>query len=144
MVSPLPNVRHHTRQICAPVSPIREEDEEIPRTPEPEDHHSDDQDKGHDAYDDGLGDEEPQMEEDAPQSLADTIALLARTLQQPCDTLTTPSKVCKPDQFNSSNPRKLHAFLMQWEFNFNDRPNVWQDHTKVNYALSYLKGTALN
>ena len=34
---------------------------------------------------------------------------------------------------------------MQLEFNFNDRPTVFrQDCTKVNYALSYLKGTALD
>ena len=34
---------------------------------------------------------------------------------------------------------------MQLEFNFNDRPTVFrEDRTKVNYALSYLKGTALD
>ena len=104
MVSPLPNVRRRTGQIRAPVSPVCEEDEEIPRTPEPEDHHSDDQDEGHNAYDDGLGDKEPQMEEDTPQSLADAITLLARTLRQPHDTPTTPSKVCEHDQFNGSDP----------------------------------------
>ena len=34
---------------------------------------------------------------------------------------------------------------MQLELNFNDRPSVFRhDRTKVNYALSYLKGTALD
>jgi hypothetical protein len=51
---------------------------------------------------------------------------------------------CEPNQFDSSDACKLHAFLVQLEFTFNDHPKVFRKgSTKVNYALSFLKGTAL-
>ena len=78
-------------------------------------------------------------------TLADAIALLAQTLNQPRETPAPSSKVREPDQFDGSDSRKLRTFLMQLELNFNDRPTVFRrDRTKVNYALSYLKGTALD
>ena len=50
------------------------------------------------------------MEEETPQSLADAVTLLARTLQQPCDTLTTPSKVHEPDQLMALIPENsMHS-----------------------------------
>ena len=53
--------------------------------------------------------------------------------------------VREPDQFDRSDSRKLHTFLMQLELNFNDHPTVFRrDCTKVNYVLSYLKETALD
>lgn len=49
-----------------------------------------------------------------------------------------------PDPFDGSDPRKLRTFLLQLQLVFNDRQKTFQaDHVRVNYALSYLKGPAL-
>ena len=54
------------------------------------------------------------------------------------------TKVCKPDTFNGSDPRKLHTFLVLCELNFQNRPKAFaMDRTKVTYAQSYLRGMAL-
>ena len=53
-------------------------------------------------------------------------------------------KIREPDPFDSSDPKKLHTFLLQCKLNFQDHKDLFQDKTtKVNYVLSYLKGTAL-
>jgi len=59
-------------------------------------------------------------------TLADAIALLAQTLNQPRETPAPSSKVREPDQFDGSDSRKLRTFLMQLELNFNDRPTVFR------------------
>jgi hypothetical protein len=55
------------------------------------------------------------------------------------------TKVREPDTFDGSDVTKLRPFLVQCRLNFIDRPSAFaSDETKVNYALSFLKGTALN
>ena len=69
---------------------------------------------------------------------------LAKASKSDCDTSSAHTKVCKPDTCDGSNPHKLHAFLVQCELNFQDRPKVfWTDCTKVVFTQSYLKGIAL-
>ena len=47
--------------------------------------------------------------------------------------------------FNGSDARKLQPFIVQCTLNFRDRPDAFSnDSAKVIYALSYLKGSALN
>ena len=54
------------------------------------------------------------------------------------------TKLCEPDQFDSTDPKKLHAFLIQCELNFQDQPRAFRtDCAKVTFAQSYLKGMAL-
>ncbi|KIO12084.1 hypothetical protein M404DRAFT_19917 [Pisolithus tinctorius Marx 270] len=54
------------------------------------------------------------------------------------------TKVCEPDTFDSSNPKKLCEFLMQCKLNFQDCPCAFHsDRAKVTFAQSYLKGMAL-
>ena len=54
------------------------------------------------------------------------------------------TKLRKPDQFNGTDPKKLRAFLIQCELNFQDRPRAFRtDRAKVTFAQSYLKGMAL-
>ncbi|KIO08945.1 hypothetical protein M404DRAFT_22765 [Pisolithus tinctorius Marx 270] len=54
------------------------------------------------------------------------------------------TKVCEPDTFNSSNPKKLCKFLVQCKLNFQDHPHTFHsDRAKVTFAQSYLKGMAL-
>ena len=54
-------------------------------------------------------------------------------------------KVREPDTFDGSDARKLQSFIVQCTLNFHDRPDAFSsDSAKVNFALSYLKGTALD
>ena len=49
-----------------------------------------------------------------------------------------------PDPLDGSDPNKLRAFFAQLELVFKARPRTFDsDERKVTYALSYLKGTAL-
>jgi hypothetical protein len=147
LVSPLPdNARPRQRTITTPTDGDRRVTTPIE---ERRDGRIDD-----DLYnDDGLDGDRPQTpdeerpetpDEDVP-NLANAITLLAQTLRHPRDApQTIPSKVREPDQFDGQDSRKLRAFLVQLAINFQDRPMVFRDdRTKVNYALSYLKGTAL-
>src|SRR5882724_3816260 len=53
-------------------------------------------------------------------------------------------KLREPDPFDGSDPRKLCTFILQCKLNFRDCKYMFEDDTeKVNYVLSYLKGTAL-
>ena len=55
------------------------------------------------------------------------------------------TKICEPDLFDGSDPKKLQPFLVQLELNFCNQPNVFQlDRYKVNYKLSFLKGKVLD
>src|SRR5882724_8674462 len=54
-------------------------------------------------------------------------------------------KLWEPDPFNGSDSRKLCTFILQCKLNFRDRKDLFEDDTnKVNYVLSFLKGTALD
>ena len=54
-------------------------------------------------------------------------------------------KICEPDQFDGSDPHKLHMFLVQCKLNFQDHPKSFDnDRVKVIYAQSYLKGMVLD
>ena len=53
-------------------------------------------------------------------------------------------KIREADPFDSSDPKKLRSFL-QCKLNFRDCKDLfWDETTKVNYVLSYLKGSALD
>ena len=53
-------------------------------------------------------------------------------------------KLREPDTFDGSDPKKLQTFLLHCKLNFRDRPDLFPNGTtKVNYVLSYLKGSAL-
>src|SRR5882724_4560033 len=54
-------------------------------------------------------------------------------------------KLQEPDPFDGSDSHKLHTFILQCKLNFQDHKDQFEDDTdKVNYVLSFLKGTALN
>src|SRR5882672_7458530 len=54
-------------------------------------------------------------------------------------------KLREPDTFDGSNSCKLRTFILQCMVNFRDFPDLFEDNkSKVNYVLSYLKGTALD
>ena len=75
-----------------------------------------------------------------------TVALskLAESLSSP-KTSGGRTKVREPDTFDGSDAWKLQPFIVQCTLNFHDRPDVFSnDSAKVIYALSYLKGSALD
>src|SRR5882724_6444725 len=54
-------------------------------------------------------------------------------------------KLWEPNPFDSSNSFKLHTVILQCKLNFQDHPDLFQDDTaKVNYILSFLKGSTLD
>ena len=53
------------------------------------------------------------------------------------------TKVCEPDTFDGTDPRKLCTFLMLCELNFQNHPKSFAtDWAKVTYVQSYLRGMA--
>ena len=76
--------------------------------------------------------------------LAAAISALAQSLSSPKKSPTR-TKVRKPDVFDGTDTRKLQPFLVLCTLNFRDRPDAFSsDSAKVTFALSYLKGTALD
>src|SRR6266481_1086473 len=87
---------------------------------------------------------QPQPDEmHLPQSDAE---VLASTIDRVVKSnLPNKVKLRDPDPFDGSNTRKLRTFVLQCKLNFRDRSDLFQDDMmKVNYMLSYLKGTALD
>src|SRR3984893_407542 len=82
-----------------------------------------------------------QANSDVPPNLADAINALAESAR---DKGPARARVREPEPFDGSDARKLHSFLVQCELNFQDRPkNFPQDSDRVNFAVSFLKGMAL-
>src|SRR5882724_6538034 len=76
------------------------------------------------------------------QEFAKIISKLFQSLAKP---IKSKPKLREPDTFDSSDPRKLHTFILQCKLNFRDRKDLFEDKAaKVNYALSYLKDIALD
>ena len=76
--------------------------------------------------------------------LAAALTLLAQSLSTPKKNSEW-TKVQEPDVFDSSDTCKLQPFLVQCTLNFRNCPDAFStDSAKVTFALSYLKGTALN
>jgi len=76
--------------------------------------------------------------------LSKAINNLARNNRRTSPSDDSKVKVCEPDTFDGSEPRKLRAFFVQCELNFQSKPKTFRsDRAKVNFAQSYLKGMAL-
>jgi hypothetical protein len=90
-------------------------------------------------------DEEPDEDDDEvnAENLTQAITLLAKSVKN-SQGKSASTKVREPDAFDGTDPKKLRVFLVQCQLNFKARPVAFEsDEAKVNYALSYLKGTAL-
>src|SRR6266481_5927814 len=87
---------------------------------------------------------QPQPDEmHLPQSDAEALAsAIDRVVKS---NLPNKVKLRDPDPFDGSDTQKLRTFVLQCKLNFCDRSDLFKDDTmKVNYMLSYLKGTALD
>src|SRR5882724_3632007 len=85
-------------------------------------------------------------DDDTPvtNSQADATAI-AEAIGKVLKTNNSKPKLREPDPFDGSNPHKLRTFILQCKLNFRDRKDAFEDDSdKVNYVLSYLKGTALD
>ena len=77
-------------------------------------------------------------------NLATALTLLAQSLSAPKKNSEW-TKVREPDVFDGLDTHKLQPFLVQCTLNFRNHPDAFStDSAKVTFALSYLKGTALD
>jgi hypothetical protein len=139
------NHRHPETPTCTP-SGLAPDDED----PDNEDN---DTPGGNPPNDEGGDlDDEPDHDEDNGLNAQDHVFMrLSKAINNlACNSQhTSPSddskvKVREPDTFDGSEPRKLRAFFVQYELNFQSKPKTfYSDRAKVNFAQSYLKGMAL-
>ena len=112
--------------------------------PQPDD---DNDPPGGDPDDDPDHDDEPDDEEDPDDSVAadeltQAIKLLAKSVKR--DREKESARVREPDPFDGNDSKQLRVFLVQCRLCFQAKPSTFHsDSAKVNFALSYLKGTAL-
>ncbi|KAG6326221.1 hypothetical protein ID866_12868 [Astraeus odoratus] len=106
-----------------------------PRDPDDPDNNGDNDDNA----------SEPSVEDNPILMLTNTITRLSNATRcRPEESGAAHTKVHEPDTFNSTDPKKLHEFLIQCELTFRDRLQAFCSNTqKVGFALSFLKGIAL-
>lgn len=108
-------------------------------------------DDGDDGDDDDQGDQVPEEEQEVsnllagpPDPLIDALNSITAFMARPPATPRRTIKPRDPDPFDGSDPRKLNTFLLQLQFYFQNCSSAFRDDfAKVSFALSYLKGTAL-
>src|SRR5271169_3318696 len=84
------------------------------------------------------------IEDESTPNLAEAILLMTNELRRPENTShPTPGKVKEPDTFDGSDPRKLNNFILLCNLYFRNNLSYSDDEPKVTFALSYLRGTAL-
>jgi hypothetical protein len=116
-----------------------DEDDDTPGGNPPDDEGGDPDDEQDHNEDNGLN-----AQDRIFMRLSEAINNLARNNQRTSSSDDSKVKVCEPDTFDGSEPRKLHAFFVQCELNFQSKPKTFRsDRAKVNFTQSYLKGMAL-
>src|SRR5277367_1600221 len=81
--------------------------------------------------------------QDSTATLAEAIALMTAELRHR-EPKKTNFKSNKPDTFDGSDPKKLNNFVLLCGLHFRCNPSSFDnDGAKVTFALSYLRGTAL-
>lgn len=88
-------------------------------------------------------DENPLSTQPTP-NLAEAILLMTEELRRR-ETTPRPSvtRVKEPDTFDGSDPRKLNNFILLNNLYFRNNPSYSDDDAKVTFALSHLRGIAL-
>ncbi|KIO13940.1 hypothetical protein M404DRAFT_18191 [Pisolithus tinctorius Marx 270] len=142
-----------------PTAPIPENDPGNDGPGDDDDNNPDDDDPSNDPNDNGPSDDnpdenDPEDEPDFPDPdtkpaimVLDNLTVAIKLLA--CNTHTSPesssrTKLHEPNTFDGTNPKKLCAFFIQCELNFQDWPWAFQTNcTKVIFTQSYLKGMAL-
>ncbi|KAJ3473784.1 hypothetical protein NLI96_g12825 [Meripilus lineatus] len=83
----------------------------------------------------------PGRRRNSGDDLIDAITTLTRSINPP-RTRAKP-KVKEPDTFDGSDPKKLDMFLIQCGLYFRNYPDYEDEELRVNFALTYLRGVAL-
>jgi Retrotransposon gag protein len=85
-----------------------------------------------------------QFEDESTPNLAEAILLMTSELRRR-ETAPRPvsGRVKEPDTFDGSDPRKLNNFILLCNLYFRNNPSYSEDEPKVTFALSHLRGTAL-
>jgi hypothetical protein len=81
-------------------------------------------------------------DDDAVPSLAEAITLMTKELKGR-DPKKSKIKAKEPDTFDGSDPKKLNNFILLCSLYFRSDSTYIDDEAKVTFALSYLRGTAL-
>ncbi|KIO10079.1 hypothetical protein M404DRAFT_130296, partial [Pisolithus tinctorius Marx 270] len=144
-----------TPTLHRPTAPIPEGDPGNDGPGNDDDNNPDDDDPSDNGPgDDNPEDNDPEDDPDFPDpdtepaitvldNLALAIKLLARNARTSPES-SSRTKLHEPDTFDSTDPKKLRAFFIQCELNFQDHPQAFRtDRAKVIFAQSYLKGMAL-
>jgi hypothetical protein len=91
-------------------------------------------------------DEEPDnkqnLEDESTATLAEAIMLMTQELRRR-EAPARKTKAKEPDTFDGSDPKKLNNFILLCNLFFRNSPAYDDDKHKVTFALSYLRGTAL-
>jgi Domain of unknown function (DUF4939) len=82
------------------------------------------------------------LPDDVTPNLAQAIMLMTGELRRR-DNPSRKGKVKEPDTFDGTEPRKLNNFILLCNLYFRNNPAYSDDDPKVTFALSYLRGTAL-
>jgi len=85
------------------------------------------------------------FDDQSTPNLAQAIMLMTKELRRRENiSVSVPrAKAKEPDTFDGSEPRKLNNFILLCNLYFRTNPAYSADETKVTFALSYLRGTAL-
>ncbi|KAG6326806.1 hypothetical protein ID866_12283, partial [Astraeus odoratus] len=134
-----PRQEPHIRTLAEELEDTEFRTPDGPRGNDPDPDDPDDDDGG----DNNMPD--PDAEDNPLLALTNAITHLSNaTRHRPEDSGAVCTKVHEPDTFNSTDPKKLHEFLVQCELNFCNRLQAFRsDARKVGFALFFLKGIAL-
>ena len=85
------------------------------------------------------------FDDESTLNLAQAIMLMTQELRRRENTPSSRSigKVKEPDTFDSSDPRKLNNFILLCNLYFRNSPAYSDNEPKVTFALSFLRGIAL-
>ena len=84
----------------------------------------------------------PSVDDLAP-NLAQAIMLMTSELKKRDNSTSKRAKAKEPDTFDGSESKKLNNFILLCNLYFRHNPAYSDDSKKVTFALSYLRGTAL-
>ena len=84
------------------------------------------------------------LHDQSTPSLAQAIMLMTAELRRrDSPSKSTSSKVKEPDTFDGSDPKKLNNFILLCNLYFRNNSAYSDDNAKITFALSHLRGTAL-
>ena len=86
--------------------------------------------------------EESPFADETNASLTQAILLMTKELRRR-ENPVRKAKAKEPDTFDGSDPKKLNNYILLCNLYFRSSSAYSDDATKVNFALSYLRGTAL-